>query len=133
MIDWISRTHAILTADDTPDERILALVPDAVLDAELRIGSNLAGSLQAAEDDRWAAAVTHFLAARLIISSRRLIHGQGFPDSNSAGSQWGQGMERPADLLQLRAMANQFSAKAAQICDSLLANWNEATIRWYDI
>ncbi len=133
MIDWIDSVNSLLSLDDIPDERITALVPAGIMDVSIQVGRNLAGSLEASEDSRWASAVAHFIASRLIISSRKLLMGQAFPDSNSLGNQWGEGSERSSDLLQLRQMADHFSQKALLICKDLLANWGEDAIRWYDV
>lgn len=135
MTAWIDSVNSLLSMDDTPDERIIALVPAGIMDAALILGSTLATTLETAQDELWKAAVTHFIAARIIISSRKLVYGQGFPDSNSSGTQWGDGSERPSDLLQLRAMADSFQKKALQICQNLLENQAsaEAEPRWYDV
>lgn len=136
MISWINNVHALLTLEDTPDERIIALVPAGIMDAALILGSTLATDLETAEDPTWSAAVSHFLAARLIISSRTLLFGQGFPDSNALGTQWGEGSERPSELTELRAMANNFKQHALKLCSSILAaqtTSDDTPAGWYDI
>lgn len=133
-MNWLDNLKSLMTLQDIPDERVLSLVPWAVQDAARQLGSDLASSLESADDPTWAAAVTHFIASRLILSSRTLVQGQAFPDSNSFGTQWAGGSERPSDLSKLLAMADHYKTTAIDICNTILASQTPSSEpRWYDI
>ncbi len=137
MTNWVNRVNAILTLENVPDERILALVPWGQRDASAALGSTLANNLSSTGSDDYAAAVTHFIAARLILSSRPLVMGLGFPDTHGAGTVWGQGEEKRAAMSDLLTMAEFHRQTARDICTNLKAETalTEATddAPWFDI
>lgn len=135
--NWVNRVNAILTLENVPDERILSLVPWGERDASAVLGSSLANTLSSAGSDDYEAAVTHFIAARLILSSRPLVMGLGFPDTHGAGTSWGQGEEKRAAMTDLLNMAGFHQKTARDICSNLkaetalTATTDEAP--WFDI
>jgi hypothetical protein len=135
-MNWIEKVNALITLQDTPDERILALVPWGIMDAKIRLGEETAAELENSEDEQWAGAVTHFIASRLMLSSRELIMGIGFPDSNAFGTSWGNGETKPASVNHILELGNHFRELGNQICEDILRRKREEsedTVRWYDI
>ncbi len=136
-INWVNQVNSILTLQDVPDERIISLVPWGQRDAAAALGSTLADTLSSTGNTGYQAAVTHFIAARLILSSRPLVMGLGFPDTHGAGTAWGQGEEKRAAMSDLLNMADFHRKTAQEICANLKAETalseesDEAP--WFDI
>lgn len=135
-MNWIEKVNALITLPDTPDERILALVPWGIMDAKGCLGEETSTELESAEDKQWAGAVTHFIASRLMLSSRELVMGIGYPDSTSSGTSWGNGETKPASVSDILELGNHFRDLGKQICEDILKKQKEESeekVRWYDV
>lgn len=133
MISWIKLVDSILTLDEVSDERIIALVPFAQRDAAGVLGKEIAESLADSEDEAYMQAVAHYIIARLVISSRPLVMGQGFPDSSGSGMSWGDGTEKKAAISDLLQVAALYRSQAYDICQTILKGMEASpdSPRWY--